>query len=93
MDEEFQCPCCGEDVPAGAEACPHCGACRETGWNEDSTRLDGLDLPDDEFDYDRFVQEELDPPRLKRAGLSWFWWAASVVLLALLLLLVLAGLR
>lgn len=42
----FECPNCGEDVPAGALACPACGADDETGWSED-TMYDGLDLPID----------------------------------------------
>lgn len=38
---------CGEDVPAGAWACPSCGADERSGWNEEETRYDGLDLPED----------------------------------------------
>jgi hypothetical protein len=52
--EPFDCPVCGEEVPAGASACPQCGACENTGWNDD-TRYDGLDLPEEAFDED-------DPP-------------------------------
>lgn len=40
------CPNCGEYVPPGAPACPHCGADEHTGWSEE-TYLDGIDLPDD----------------------------------------------
>jgi len=47
-----------------------------------------LGLPDDEFDYDEFVREELSGeskkrrvPQLKPRGLSWIWWAAGVLLL------------
>lgn len=43
------CPVCGESVPRGAAACPGCGADERTGWNEDATRYDGLDLPDEAF--------------------------------------------
>lgn len=45
-----ECPVCGEDVPPGARACPGCGADERTGWDEDATRYDGLDLPDGAFD-------------------------------------------
>lgn len=41
------CPVCGADVPRKARACPECGADERSGWNEDDTRYDGLDLPDD----------------------------------------------
>lgn len=61
----FPCPACGEDVPAKAKACPHCGACGKTGWSEEAN-YDGLDLPDDDFDYDKFTQEEFGTPQPSR---------------------------
>jgi len=51
------CPNCGADVPGGVRACPECGADEHTGWSEDA-RASGLDLPDDSFDYEKFVQRE-----------------------------------
>ena len=50
----FECPVCGEDVPANAKACPECGACEKSGWSEDLASS-GLDLPDEDFDYEKFV--------------------------------------
>lgn len=44
------CPVCGETVPPGARACPGCGADERSGWNEEATRYDGLDLPASAFD-------------------------------------------
>jgi hypothetical protein len=44
------CPVCGEEVPRAARSCPSCGADERTGWNEDETRYDGLDLPDEAYD-------------------------------------------
>jgi hypothetical protein len=58
------CPVCGEDVPPNSPACPGCGADERAGWNEDSTYLDGLDLPDGESDetaensYEAFMERE-----------------------------------
>lgn len=43
------CPVCGESVPRGAKACPHCGADERAGWDEEATRYDGLDLPEEAF--------------------------------------------
>ncbi len=44
-----KCPVCGADLTPRARSCPSCGADENTGWNEDTTRYDGLDLPDSSF--------------------------------------------
>lgn len=77
------CPHCGADVPRGAKACPECGSDESTGWSEEA-RYDSLNLPDDRFDYDDFVEREFGseckpaPPR----GVRWFWWWAALAVLA-----------
>jgi predicted amidophosphoribosyltransferase len=48
-----ECPVCGAELHPKARACPACGADENTGWNEDSTRCDGLDLPAPAFDDGR----------------------------------------
>jgi hypothetical protein len=48
-DLTFTCPVCGADVLRNAKACPECGACEKSGWNEDRY-LDGLNLPGEGFD-------------------------------------------
>jgi predicted nucleic acid-binding Zn ribbon protein len=45
-----ECPVCGADVPRDAVACPECGADERTGWNEDATRYNGVDLPEHAFE-------------------------------------------
>jgi hypothetical protein len=72
------CPVCGEEVPAGALACPECGADERSGWREEV--VDGLDLPDEEFDYDEFVNKEFGR-EVKPEGIGWAWWAAAVAAL------------
>jgi len=52
------CPVCGAEVPPSVHACPECGADDTTGWNEERAVYDGLDLPDDEFDYDEYLKKE-----------------------------------
>jgi uncharacterized membrane protein YvbJ len=72
------CPNCGADVPRRAKACPECGSDEKTGWSDDA-HAQSLDLPDDEFNYDEFVQREFGKP--KRSPMKIFWWCVAVVLL------------
>lgn len=75
----FSCPVCGADVPRKAKSCPECGACEKSGWSEDHY-LDGLDLPDP--DYDRPEPQ---------AGMSRFWWFVTVILIIAFAVLTLRG--
>ena len=75
------CPVCGEDVPANALACPGCGADHNSGWKEDT--YNGLDLPDDDFDYDQFIEQEFGSP-IKPAGIRAWWWITALILISLL---------
>ena len=65
-------------VPTGARACKECGADERTGWDEEKTRYDGLNLPDSAFEDD-------DAPRRSATGQtpSIFWWVVAVGLLLL----------
>ena len=79
MKTPAECPVCGARVPRGAKACPECGADERTGWDEEATRYDGLDLPDSAFDFD-------DAPKrapMRRHGLSPLWTTTALVLLLL----------
>lgn len=78
-----ECPVCGAEVPRGAKACPECGADERSGWNEDATRYDGLDLPDSAFDESRTPRR---PRRSAPNNLSWLWWLVGIGLAALLIL-------
>ena len=80
------CPNCGAAVPANTAACPECGADEDTGWSEDA-HAQGLGLPDEEFDYDEFVEREFgkEKPEVVPTGLHWFWWVVGVGLLAALI--------
>ncbi len=88
MNNTFDCPACGEEVPVGAKSCPHCGACEKTGWNEEATRYDGLDLPDEDFDYSEFVKEEFGSP-VKPRGIPWRWWVVGIAMVLVLIAVVL----
>lgn len=74
------CPVCGEEVPRGALACPECGADHNSGWRLEAESYDGLDLPEDNFDYDEFVRREF-PSAIKPAGIKTIWWITAILIL------------
>ena len=78
------CPHCGADVPRHAKACPECGADEDTGWSE-SAHADNLGIPDENFDYDKFVKEEFGSGRAKPRGIHWVWWLTALLLVVLFL--------
>ena len=81
------CSNCGAAVPEDANACPECGADEETGWCEDAYGQ-RLGVPEDDFDYNEFVEREFGDGKygLKPQGLHWFWWLVGLGLLAALIL-------
>ena len=80
------CPNCGADVPPGANSCPECGADEQTGWSEQA-RYNGLDLPDENFDYDDFVKRELGGQKAVPSGIHWFWWLVAILVVAGMILI------
>jgi hypothetical protein len=74
------CPVCGESVPRGARACPGCGADERSGWNEDETRYDGLDLPNEAF------ADDATPLQRGPRSRGRLWLFTGLVLLAVLIL-------
>jgi hypothetical protein len=77
------CPVCGEDVPPAALACPECGADYNSGWRENAEVYDAVNLPDEDFNYEEFVEQEFGSshkPVIKRV-----WWITAIVLIAALI--------
>jgi len=77
------CPNCGALVPSKAACCPECGADEKSGWSE-SAQADRLGIPDENFDYDRYVSEEFGAPQKPR-GVHWVWWLTALLLVVLFL--------
>ncbi|MEI6072237.1 MAG: hypothetical protein WCS31_10625 [Verrucomicrobiae bacterium] len=71
-------------MPPKARACPECGADEQTGWSEEA-RVGGLDLPDENFDYNDFVKREFGGKSVVPRGLHWFWWVVALMVAALFL--------
>lgn len=81
MRPPSECPVCGAAVPPKAKSCPNCGADERSGWNEDDTRYDGLDLPDSAFE-----DENAPAPRQANrtpTGIHPLWWFVALGLLIL----------
>ena len=74
------------NVPPKARACPDCGADEQTGWSE-AASAEGLDLPDENFDYDDFVKREFGGRGPVPRGIRWYWWLIALVVVVALLAL------
>ena len=79
MDQlTFTCPVCGAEVPRRAKACPDCGACEKSGWSQDR-EVDGLSLPDSDFDYEEFAAREFGGGA-KKTGIQWLWLIVATLI-------------
>jgi len=82
----FICPDCGAEVRVGSRGCVRCASDRATkAWDdrkpwEQDEEYDGVDVPDDDFDYEEFLDKEFRGGRRKTKR-EWFWWAVAIVLL------------
>ncbi|MFY8269265.1 MAG: hypothetical protein ACOVLK_07685 [Terrimicrobiaceae bacterium] len=85
------CPVCDTEVPRRALACPECGADYLSGWREDADTTGGLDLPDEDFDYEEFTRREFGGESIKPQGIHWLWWSAAILVLIAFLAMFLRG--
>lgn len=89
--DTYLCPGCGDEVPIGPRGCPKCTRppkrrrkAPRPSWKQDG-HLDGLDLPNEDFDYDEFVAREFGIKPHRRIGIAWYWWLTALVLLVLII--------
>ncbi len=73
------CPVCGEDVPRRAVACPECGADHHSGWREEAESYE-VALPDENFDYEEFVEKEFGSSP-KPAAIKMVWWITAIIVI------------
>jgi len=78
------CPNCGAHVPGNARACPECGSDDETGWSEASYE-GSLDLPEENFSYEEFVQREFHGQEPASHRIHWLWGIVALALAMLFL--------
>lgn len=96
--DTYLCPGCDKEVAVGSRACPHCNPPQKarkrpkpvasrskSSWHQEST-AEGLDLPDEDFDYDEFVAREFGRKPHRRIGIKWYWWLTALILLVLMIM-------
>lgn len=93
---KYRCPFCDREARVG-QPCPGCAKKKKPSkkpakksWEQDAAH-DGLDLPDDDFDYDEFVAREFGKAPHHRIGVKWYWWLLGVAALAAMLAGLLRG--
>lgn len=91
--DRWLCPNCDRLVPVGRS----CSCLKKKtkarkkhrvkkSWEQDEG-LDGLDLPDDSFDYDEFVAKEFGRGKPhKQIPIAFLWWITALGLLLIWLL-------
>jgi len=98
MADSYICPTCDHEVIVGM-SCVVCSKNtkpkRKTKqskkakssrkpWEQDEI-YDGLDLPDEDFDYDDFAEREFgihnsNKSPHQKIGIAWYWWVTAIVL-------------
>ena len=87
---KYLCPTCDREVAVGSP-CPHCAkkarppAREKKSWEQEE-HADGLDLPDEDFDYDEFVAREFGSSPHRKIGIAWYWYVVAVLLAITLLI-------
>ncbi len=85
--EYVPCPYCGEMIKSSARACKHCGSDERTGWSDD-TYLDGIDIGDEDFDYEETAAREFSHGNYPRNWLKSWKTITGILLLLLFLIMV-----
>lgn len=91
--DTYLCPTCDSEVKVGGD-CPGCAPVRKRRrkkvaaaspkpWEQDEM-YDGLGLPDEDFDYDAFIEEECSRQPHRKVGIKLYWWITALVLLVAL---------
>lgn len=85
----YICPYCDSEVQVG-RPCAKCerkakkSKRRKKSWEQDPS-ADGLDLPDDDFEYNEFVAKEFGASPHRQTGLKWYWWALAIAIFVAML--------
>ena len=91
----YLCPTCGSEVKVGS-SCPGCvpkrskrkrqvgvGPKKRKHWEQEAI-YDGSDIPDDEFEYEEFIEREFSNKPHRTIGIKWYWWVTAFILAGLI---------
>ncbi len=87
---KYLCPTCDKEVAVGTH-CPRCTKIsspkprERKSWEQEET-ADGLDLPDEDFDYDDFIAREFGKAPHRKTSIAWYWYLVAVALLTLMII-------
>ena len=77
------CPGCAPKRQRRRKRLKKVASSRRKDWNQDAIS-EGLGIPDEEFDYEDFIQREFASKPHRRIGIKWYWWATAAGLAGLL---------
>ncbi|MEO1835147.1 MAG: hypothetical protein ABGZ49_06590 [Akkermansiaceae bacterium] len=90
--DSYLCPTCGSEVKVGS-SCSGCVAKRKKQvrvgpkkrkhWEQDVI-YDGISIPEDEFEYEEFIEREFSNKPHRAIGIEWYWWMTAVLLAGLI---------
>jgi hypothetical protein len=87
---KYQCPSCNHEVSVGIP-CPICSSKNKQipaapkSWKQDK-HVEGLDLPDEDFDYDDFVKKEFGRSPHNKIGIKWYWYVVAILIVLYIVL-------
>ena len=97
--DHYICPGCGREVRIGPAGCPHCPQPKrrkpkspptKRSWEQDPI-YDTLELPDNDFNYEEFVEREFGNKPHRKIGVAFRWWALGLGLILLWLIVAATG--
>ena len=68
------------------------GSDHNSGWWEDAESYDGVSLPDENFNYDEFIEEEFGSSP-KPVAVKTVWWVTAILVLVVLVAIYLYAAR
>jgi hypothetical protein len=65
---------------------PSVEADHDSGWRQDVDAYDAVDLPHEDFNYAKFIQEEFGSAP-KPVGVKTIWWISAIVLIVVFIVI------